>query len=116
MLTKRPITQNITSYWIKSIGRLLGFETNMITYSLRYFAGNSMDQNGTFAIETHQPMFPMPFPDDAPTSFSLLSIQSMSFIAWSLAIVRNNAQSLSTQSGDLYYPLPSTAGIASNIQ
>lgn len=41
-----PITQSMTGEWIKSIGRLLGFEHSTISYTLRYFAGNSLDQNG----------------------------------------------------------------------
>lgn len=41
-----PLTQSITGKWIKSIGQLLGFETNTIAYNLRYFAGNSLDQSG----------------------------------------------------------------------
>lgn len=47
-MPQRPITQSMTGGWIKSIGKLLGFEHNTIAYSLRYFAGNRLDQGGTF--------------------------------------------------------------------
>lgn len=48
MDSTRALTQSITGKWIKSIGRQLGFENNTIAYNLRYFAGNSLDQSGTW--------------------------------------------------------------------
>lgn len=47
-MSARPITQSMTGRWMKTIGHLLGFEHNTIAYSLRYFAGNSLDQSGMF--------------------------------------------------------------------
>ena len=42
------ISQAMTGRWISKIGQLLGFEHKTISYSLRYFAGNSMDQSGKY--------------------------------------------------------------------
>ena len=47
-MSSRPLTQNVMNKWIRSIGRLLGFEYSTIAYTLRYFAGNSIDQSGKF--------------------------------------------------------------------
>ncbi|KAI1260376.1 hypothetical protein F5Y18DRAFT_432324 [Xylariaceae sp. FL1019] len=45
VVSDKPITQNMTNKWINSIGKELGFEHNTVAYSLRYFAGNSLDQH-----------------------------------------------------------------------
>lgn len=36
---------SLFSEWIATVGRLAGFEYNTIAYSLRYMAGNSLNQN-----------------------------------------------------------------------
>jgi hypothetical protein len=50
---KEPIALPTMCNWICRIGMLAGFEFNTIAYSLRYMAGNSLDQNGSFQHPTH---------------------------------------------------------------
>lgn len=45
-MAQEPITQGTMAGWVKRIGKLLGFERNTICYSLRYMAGNNLDQHG----------------------------------------------------------------------
>lgn len=45
-MSDQPITQGMISAWVKRVGKLLGFEKNTICYSLRYMAGNNLDQHG----------------------------------------------------------------------
>lgn len=45
VMSSQPISQDITGRWLKAIGKQLGFEHRTITYSLQYFAGNSLDQS-----------------------------------------------------------------------
>jgi hypothetical protein len=33
--------------WVKRVGEIIGYKNNTICYSLRYMAGNSLDQSGT---------------------------------------------------------------------
>ncbi|KAI0103271.1 C2H2 finger domain-containing protein [Nemania sp. FL0031] len=42
---REPIGYSIMSSWVRRIGELVGFERNTISYSLRYMAGNGLDQN-----------------------------------------------------------------------
>lgn len=45
-LSDKAITQGMMGGWVKFIGRLRGFATNTICYTLRYKAGNDLDKNG----------------------------------------------------------------------
>ncbi|KAM0814231.1 hypothetical protein AB5N19_00021 [Seiridium cardinale] len=44
------ITSAMMTTWLRRIGELAGFEHNTMSYSLRYNAGNNMDQNGTSEV------------------------------------------------------------------
>ncbi|KAI0971910.1 C2H2 finger domain protein [Xylaria arbuscula] len=44
-MSKDPINPSTMSGWVKRIGELCGFEKNTICYSLRYMAGNNLDQS-----------------------------------------------------------------------
>lgn len=44
-ISDETISLAMMSEWISTVGRLAGFEYNTIAYSLRYMAGNSLDQN-----------------------------------------------------------------------
>lgn len=46
--SNESITYNIVRNWVLSVGKLAGFETNTICYSLRYMTGNNLDQNGMY--------------------------------------------------------------------
>ncbi|KAG6354084.1 hypothetical protein INS49_005055 [Diaporthe citri] len=48
-MSNQPISQGMMGGWVKRIGLLLGFERNTICYSLRYMAGNSLDQHGSIS-------------------------------------------------------------------
>lgn len=43
---EQPIKQGMMGGWVKRIKMLLGFERSTICYSLRYMAGNNLDQDG----------------------------------------------------------------------
>lgn len=45
--SKEPLSYGAMASWIRRVGELVGFERNTISYSLRYAAGNSLDQSGT---------------------------------------------------------------------
>lgn len=46
VMADQPITQGMMGGWVKRIGKLLGFERNTICYTLRYAAGNNLDEDG----------------------------------------------------------------------
>ncbi|KAI0971915.1 hypothetical protein F4678DRAFT_460743 [Xylaria arbuscula] len=45
MSTSKVLTQSMTGKWLNTIGKFLGFKYKTISYSLRYFSGNSLDQS-----------------------------------------------------------------------
>lgn len=49
-LSRDPIPYLTMAQWVRRIGRLSGFESNTICYSLRYMAANNMDRNGTINV------------------------------------------------------------------
>lgn len=44
----RPIDRSMMSKMVGTVGRLAGFEGNTICYTLRYMAGNNLDQSGMY--------------------------------------------------------------------
>lgn len=48
---QEKLTRGIMTPWIRVIGLLAGFEYPTIAYSLRYMAGNTLDQNGKFTTQ-----------------------------------------------------------------
>lgn len=44
----RPIDRSMMSKLVGTVGRLAGFEGNTICYTLRYMAGNNLDQSGMY--------------------------------------------------------------------
>lgn len=48
MISDQPITQGMMGGWVRRIGVILGFERNTICYTLRYMAGNNLDQDSMF--------------------------------------------------------------------
>lgn len=59
-MSSQPISQDMTGRWLKAIGKQLGFEHHTISYSLRYFAGNSLDQSSKFKSLYHIPLHAQP--------------------------------------------------------
>ncbi|CAN8106110.1 unnamed protein product [Discula destructiva] len=49
-MSSQPISQGMMGDWVKRIGKILGFENNTIAYSLRYRAGNMLDQNASESV------------------------------------------------------------------
>lgn len=59
VMSEKPISLSMMGGWVKRIGELIGFKSNTICYSLRYMAGNALDQSGTFCpsfLVTRKPL------------------------------------------------------------
>lgn len=48
-MCEKPITPGMMGATVKRIGRILGFKRNTICYSLRYMAGNNLNESGMYS-------------------------------------------------------------------
>lgn len=52
-MTKEGLPYSTAAQWIRTIGKLAGFATPTIAYSLRYNAANTFDKSGIFCPDPH---------------------------------------------------------------
>lgn len=48
-ISNEPITLGMMADWVSKVGMLAGFEHSTFAYTLRYMAGNSLDQSRTYS-------------------------------------------------------------------